>query len=105
MVGKSFFKFWFCQTNVELLTIRWIIIACHGCLENRAFDLTRTIKGTRIFHSAVVNFWICLFFSFVEDVFVVALYDAFDVFGAAVTDYNCFADENLVEFVLLRKML
>ena len=105
MVGEAFFKFWFCQTNVELLTISWIIIACHGCLVYRTFNLTWTVKGTRIFHSAVAHFWVCIFFNFVEDVFVVALYDAFDVFRAAITDFNNVAVENLVEFVLLRKML
>ena len=34
-----------------------------------------------------------------------ALYDAFDVFRTAITDFNGVAVENLVEFVLLRKML
>ena len=40
-----------------------------------------------------------------EDVFVVVLYDAFDVFRTAITYFNGVAVENLVEFVLLRKML
>ena len=40
-----------------------------------------------------------------EDVFVAALYDAFDVFRAAIIYFNGVAVKNLVEFVLLWKML
>lgn len=40
-----------------------------------------------------------------QDVFVVALDDTFDVFGAAVAYFNGIAIEDLVEFVVFREVL
>ena len=39
-----------------------------------------------------------------EDVFVVTLDDTFEVFCAAVTDFNGVAVEDLVKFVVLREV-
>ena len=55
-------------------------------------------------HSTVTKFLACVFFRFVEDVFVVTLDDTFDVFCAAVTDFNGVTVEDFVEFVMLREV-
>ena len=54
MVGETFLKFWFCQTNVELLTMGCIIIPFHGCLVYRTFDLTFKLRGYKSLCSCTI---------------------------------------------------